>query len=65
MLRDSFYSAAHVNPAVGANGNYQVQTVDFLQGNTDRNYVLYLATPIQWLGRTHRVLLTVALKARY
>lgn len=57
MQRDSFYSAARANSALAANGDYQVQTVDFLQDSTDRNYDFYLATPVQWLGRTHRVLL--------
>lgn len=57
MQRDSFYSAARANSALAANGDYQVQTVDFLQDSADRNYDLYLATPVQWLGRTHRVLL--------
>lgn len=57
VQRDSFYSAARANSAVAANGNYQVQTVDFLQDNTDRNYDAYVVTPVQWFGRTHRVLL--------
>lgn len=57
VQRESFYSAARANSAVAANGNYQMQTVDYLQDNTDRNYDAYLTTPVQWLGRTHRVLL--------
>lgn len=57
VQRDSFYSAARANSAAAADGSYQMQTVDFLQANTDRNYDLYLATPLPWMGRTHRVLL--------
>jgi len=57
VTRTSFYRAARANSAVAANGNYAMQTVDFLQKNTDRNYDLFLTSPVQIGETTHRVLL--------
>ena len=54
--RSSLYKAARANSAASANGDYQVQTVDYQQKNTDRNYDLYYTGPVQLFGRTHRVL---------
>jgi iron complex outermembrane receptor protein/outer membrane receptor for ferric coprogen and ferric-rhodotorulic acid len=57
VTRTSFYRAARANSAVAANGNYTMQTVDFLQKNTDRNYDLFLTSPVKIGETTHRVLL--------
>ncbi len=60
VTRSSFYRAARANSAVAANGNYQMQTVDFLQKNTDRNYDLFFTSPLKIGDSTHRVLLGVS-----
>jgi TonB-dependent siderophore receptor len=57
VTRSSFYRSARGRIAVAANGNYQLETVDFLQKNTDRNYDLFFTSPVKIGGSTHRVLL--------
>ncbi|GKS75861.1 TonB-dependent siderophore receptor [Acidovorax sp. SUPP950] len=58
--RESLYRSVRANSAVAANGNYQLQSVDFQQDLKDRNYDLYIASPLSLAGRTHRVLLGVS-----
>lgn len=58
--RESLYRSVRANSAVAANGNYQLQSVDFQQDVQDRNYDLYVTSPLALLGRTHRVLLGVS-----
>ncbi|MGE8321353.1 MAG: TonB-dependent siderophore receptor, partial [Comamonas sp.] len=57
MQRDGYYSSARANGSADANGDYTMETVDFLQDNANRNVDLYLATPVQLQGRSHRLLL--------
>lgn len=57
VTRTSFYRAARANSAVAANGNYQLQTVDYQQKSTDRNYDLFFTSPVKIGATTHRVLL--------
>jgi len=57
VTRTSFYRAARANSAVAANGNYQLQTVDYQQKSTDRNYDLFFTSPVKVGEATHRVLL--------
>jgi outer-membrane receptor for ferric coprogen and ferric-rhodotorulic acid len=57
VTRSSFYRSGRANSAAAANGNYTLQTVDFLQENTDRNYDLFFTSPVKIGDSTHRVLL--------
>lgn len=57
VTRSSFYQAARGRTAFAANGAYQLETVDFLQKNTDRNYDLFYTSPVKIGDTTHRVLL--------
>ncbi|MDO9002582.1 MAG: TonB-dependent siderophore receptor [Aquabacterium sp.] len=56
VWRSSFYRAARANSPVAANGDIQLQTVDFLQENQDRNYDVFFTRPIKLGGLTHRIL---------
>lgn len=56
VRRSSFYRAARANSPVAANGNLQLQTVDFLQENQDRNYDVFFTRPVKLGGLTHRIL---------
>lgn len=58
--RESLYRSVRANSAVAANGNYQLQSVDFQQDVQDRNYDLYITSPLSLAGRMHRVLLGVS-----
>ncbi|WP_311222776.1 MULTISPECIES: TonB-dependent siderophore receptor [unclassified Acidovorax] len=55
--RESLYQSARANSVLAANGNYQLQKVNFQQDVQDRNYDLYVTSPLSLLGRTHRFLL--------
>ncbi len=57
VTRTSFYRSARGRIALAANGDYQLETVDFLQKNTDRNYDLFFTSPVKIGETTHRVLL--------
>lgn len=54
--RSSFYRSARANGAMSANGGLSLQTVDYQQENQDRNYDLFVSSPLSWAGRQHRVL---------
>ncbi len=58
--RSSFYRSARANSAMATNGAVTLQTVDYLQQNRDRNYDLFVSSPFELAGRSHRVLAGVS-----
>ena len=54
--RTQFYRSARANSALSANGSFTMETVDGDFRVRTRNYDLFLATPVQAAGRTHKLL---------
>lgn len=54
--RTAYYRSARANSALGANGNFTMETVDGLTHVKTRNYDLFANLPVQVAGRTHRLL---------
>ena len=54
--RTQFYRSARANSALAANGSFTMETVDGDFRVRTRNYDLFLATPVQAAGRTHKLL---------
>ena len=55
--REAYYRSARSNSAMAANGAIALQTVDGLTESKNRNYDLFVTTPVVVGGRTHRLLL--------
>ena len=54
--RTAFYRSARSNSALAPNGSFTMETVDGDFRVHTRNYDLFLATPVQVAGRTHKLL---------
>lgn len=54
--RTAFYRSARANSALSSNGSFTMETVDGDFRVRTRNYDLFLATPVQVAGRTHKLL---------
>lgn len=55
--RTQFYRSARANSALAANGTFTMETVDGDFRVRTRNYDAFVATPLQWGGRTHKLLI--------
>ena len=54
--RTAFYRSARANSALSGNGSFTMETVDGDFRVHTRNYDLFLITPVQVAGRTHKLL---------
>ncbi len=54
--RTAFYRSARSNSALAANGQFTMESVDGDFHVRTRNYDLFLATPLQLAGRSHKLL---------
>lgn len=54
--RTAFYRSARANSALAANGSFTMESVDGDFHVRTRNYDVFLATPLQLAGRSHKLL---------